>query len=59
MYLLDEQWNTLMQDLDLLTCVNSYFRSQLGNRDSEIAMMIEDTDTVPSKMNGKDVSIHH
>ncbi|KAG2183933.1 hypothetical protein INT44_008944 [Umbelopsis vinacea] len=29
-------------------------RSQLGNRDSEIAMLIEDTDTVPSKMNGKE-----
>lgn len=33
------------------------FRSQLGNRDSEIAMLIEDTDTVPSKMNGKDVRL--
>lgn len=29
-------------------------RSQLGNRDSEIAMVIEDTDLVPSKMNGQD-----
>ncbi|KAI8143329.1 hypothetical protein BJV82DRAFT_612344 [Fennellomyces sp. T-0311] len=27
-------------------------RSQLGNRDSEIATVIEDTDTVPSRMNG-------
>ncbi|CAO3693092.1 unnamed protein product [Umbelopsis ramanniana] len=29
-------------------------RSQLGTRDSEIAMMIEDTDMVPSRMNGTD-----
>ncbi|KAG1511951.1 hypothetical protein G6F47_007715 [Rhizopus delemar] len=28
-------------------------RSQLGNRDSEIAVIIEDTDTVESKMNGQ------
>jgi hypothetical protein len=30
-------------------------RSQLGNRDSEIAVIIEDTDTVESKMNGQPV----
>ncbi|SAL97159.1 hypothetical protein [Absidia glauca] len=29
-------------------------RSQLGNRDSEIAVVIEDTDMVTSKMNGKE-----
>ncbi|KAI8987612.1 hypothetical protein BDF20DRAFT_832525 [Mycotypha africana] len=29
-------------------------RSMLGNRDSEIAMIIEDTDMVPSYMNGKE-----
>ncbi|ORY97460.1 hypothetical protein BCR43DRAFT_489806 [Syncephalastrum racemosum] len=28
-------------------------RSQLGNRDSEIALVIEDTDLVPSQMDGK------
>jgi hypothetical protein len=26
-----------------------------GNRDSEIAMIIEDTETIPSYMNGKEV----
>lgn len=30
-------------------------RSQLGNRDSEIAMIIEDTDMVDSYMDGKKV----
>lgn len=29
-------------------------RSQLGNRDSEVAMLIRDTDLVKSKMDGKD-----
>ncbi|KAL9553707.1 hypothetical protein PS6_003791 [Mucor atramentarius] len=29
-------------------------RSQLGNRDSEIAMLIEDTDMIPSFMDGKE-----
>lgn len=32
-------------------------RSQLGNRDSEIAVVIEDTDLVDSKMNGKPVIV--
>lgn len=31
--------------------------SQLGNRDSEIATVIEDTDLVPSRMNGVPVSV--
>lgn len=31
-------------------------RSQLGNRDSEIAMIVEDTEMVPSFMNEKPVS---
>lgn len=30
-------------------------RSQLGNRDSEIAMIIEDTDMVDAYMDGKKV----
>lgn len=30
-------------------------RSQLGSRDSEIAVVIEDTDLVNSRMNGKPV----
>lgn len=33
-------------------------RSQLGNRDSEIAMIVEDTEMVPSFMNGKEVNKH-
>ena len=33
-----------------------FLRSQLGTRDSEIAMMIEDTDMVPSRMNGTEVN---
>lgn len=33
--------------------------SQLGNRDSEIATVIEDTDLVPSRMNGVPVSMLH
>lgn len=28
-------------------------RSQCGDRDSEIALMVEDKDTIPSQMNGK------
>lgn len=31
-------------------------RSQVGYRDSEIAIIIEDSETVASKMNGVDVS---
>jgi phospholipase D1/2 len=31
-------------------------RSQMGDRDSEIAMIVEDTDIIPSKMNGEHVS---
>jgi phospholipase D1/2 len=31
-------------------------RSQCGDRDSEIALLVEDTETIPSRMNGKDVS---
>jgi phosphatidylserine/phosphatidylglycerophosphate/cardiolipin synthase-like enzyme len=30
-------------------------RSQKGNGDSEIALVVEDTDLLESKMNGKDV----
>lgn len=32
-------------------------RSQVGYRDSEIAIIIEDSETVPSKMNGVEVSV--
>jgi hypothetical protein len=32
------------------------YRSQLGNRDSEIAVIIEDTDLVDSRMDGQYVS---
>lgn len=28
-------------------------RSQCGDRDSEIALIVEDKDTIPSQMNGK------
>lgn len=28
-------------------------RSQMGDRDSEIALYVEDKDTIPSKMDGK------
>lgn len=38
-----------------LSTHNWLFRSQLGNRDSEIAVVIEDTDMVNSKINGKEV----
>lgn len=31
-------------------------RSQCGDRDSEIALIVEDKDTIPSKMNGEYVS---
>ncbi|ORX49426.1 phospholipase D/nuclease [Hesseltinella vesiculosa] len=37
----------------LIGSANINDRSQLGNRDSEIAMLIEDTKLVPSIMNGK------
>jgi hypothetical protein len=47
--------NTEVTDAITLTNLPTLIRSQLGNRDSEIAMMIEDTDPVPSKMNGQDV----
>lgn len=39
--------------LVLIGSANINDRSQLGNRDSEIAMLIEDTDLVPSYMGGK------
>lgn len=32
-------------------------RSQCGDRDSEIAMVVQDQDMIPSKMNGNDVCI--
>ena len=32
-------------------------RSQCGNRDSEIALIVEDQDFVPSQMNGRYVSL--
>jgi phosphatidylserine/phosphatidylglycerophosphate/cardiolipin synthase-like enzyme len=38
----------------LIGSANINDRSQLGNRDSEIAMLIEDTDMVPSFMDGKE-----
>jgi phosphatidylserine/phosphatidylglycerophosphate/cardiolipin synthase-like enzyme len=31
-------------------------RPQLGNRDSEVAMLVEDTEMVSSFMNGKEVT---
>ncbi|KAF7724121.1 Phospholipase D1 [Apophysomyces ossiformis] len=37
----------------LIGSANINDRSQLGNRDSEVAMLIEDTELVPSYMNGK------
>ncbi|KAG2183771.1 hypothetical protein INT43_006782 [Umbelopsis isabellina] len=46
----------LIADDRIVVCgsANLNDRSQLGNRDSEIAMVIEDTDMVDSKMNGKE-----
>ncbi|CEP13648.1 hypothetical protein [Parasitella parasitica] len=38
----------------LIGSANINDRSQLGNRDSEIAMLIEDTDMIPSFMDGKE-----
>ncbi|KAI8640960.1 hypothetical protein BD408DRAFT_444667 [Parasitella parasitica] len=38
----------------LMGSANINDRSQLGNRDSEIAMLVEDTDMIPSFMNGKE-----
>ncbi|KAI8361792.1 hypothetical protein EDC96DRAFT_512537 [Choanephora cucurbitarum] len=38
----------------LVGSANINDRSQLGNRDSEIAMLIEDTEMVPSYMDGKE-----
>ncbi|KAI7907558.1 uncharacterized protein BX663DRAFT_547271 [Cokeromyces recurvatus] len=38
----------------LMGSANINDRSQLGNRDSEIAMIVEDTEMVPSFMNGKE-----
>ena len=32
------------------------YRSMLGNRDSEVAMLIEDTEMIPSYMDGKEVN---
>ncbi|KAI9485673.1 MAG: hypothetical protein EXX96DRAFT_494975 [Benjaminiella poitrasii] len=40
--------------LVLIGSANINDRSQLGNRDSEVAMLIEDTQTIPSFMNGKE-----
>lgn len=39
----------------LMGSANINDRSQLGNRDSEVAMLVEDTEMVPSFMNGKEV----
>ncbi|KAG0172715.1 Phospholipase D1 [Apophysomyces sp. BC1015] len=38
----------------LIGSANINDRSQLGNRDSEVAMLVEDTEMVPSYMNGKE-----
>ena len=32
-------------------------RSQCGDRDSEIALLVEDKDMIPSQMNGQYVSV--
>lgn len=40
----------------LMGSANINDRSQLGNRDSEIAMLVEDTEMVSSFMNGKEVT---
>ena len=34
-------------------------RSQRGDGDSEIALVVEDTDMIPSRMNGQQVSCLH
>ncbi|KAI9280713.1 hypothetical protein BY458DRAFT_430498 [Sporodiniella umbellata] len=38
----------------LMGSANINDRSQLGNRDSEVALLVEDTEMVPSFMNGKE-----
>ncbi|KAG1448086.1 hypothetical protein G6F56_009047 [Rhizopus delemar] len=38
----------------LMGSANINDRSQLGNRDSEVALLIEDTEMIPSFMNGKE-----
>ena len=40
----------------ILGSANLNDRSQLGDRDSEIACIYEDEDLIPSKMDGKPVS---
>lgn len=34
-----------------------YYRSQKGNGDSEIALVVEDTDMIDSRMNGEPVRL--
>jgi phosphatidylserine/phosphatidylglycerophosphate/cardiolipin synthase-like enzyme len=41
----------------LMGSANINDRSQLGNRDSEVAMLVEDTEMVSSFMNGKEVCL--
>jgi phospholipase D1/2 len=48
-----------IKKIDTIKIANINDRSQLGNRDSEIAMLIEDTEMVPSYMNGKEVCIEY
>lgn len=35
-----------------------YYRSMLGNRDSEVAIFIEDKEMIPSYLNGELVSVY-
>lgn len=47
-----------VQKDDMHDQVNLYLnRSMLGNRDSEVAMLIDDTDMVPTFMDGKEASL--
>lgn len=48
--------NVCIDRIVIMGSANLNDRSQMGNRDSEIAMIVEDTDIVPSKMNGEHVS---
>lgn len=60
-----EKWNVAFFFIYFILCLDKYVimgssnlndRSQCGDRDSEIALLVEDTETIPSRMNGKDVS---
>lgn len=48
----------MVDRLVIMGSANLNDRSQCGDRDSEIALLVEDQDFIPSQMNGHPVSIH-